>query len=110
MVADLQRGAAARQPRPGAAPHVLAEAQNSPRVYLQSGYLTGKLTPLSLQERRPRRSLRPLGGRLAPGCAVLLRARGIHREQRLAAALVWWAARLRCDTPDGAARGERKNS
>ena len=56
------------------------------------------------------RSLRPLGGRLAPGCAVLLRARGIHREQRLAAALVWWAARLRCDTPDGAARGERKNS
>ena len=44
MVADLQRGAAARQPRPGAAPHVLAEAYNSPRVYLQSVYLTGKLT------------------------------------------------------------------
>ena len=44
MVADLQRGSAARQPRPGAAPHVLAEAQNSPRVYLQSVYLTGKLT------------------------------------------------------------------
>ena len=34
----------ARQPRPGAAPHVPAEAYNSSRVYLCGVYLTGKLT------------------------------------------------------------------
>ena len=37
-------GAAARQPRPGAAPHVLAEVQQANAVPFRRVYLTGKLT------------------------------------------------------------------
>ena len=44
LAADLQRGAAARQPRPGAAPYVPAEAHNCRAVSLCCVYLTGKLT------------------------------------------------------------------
>ena len=44
MVADLQRGAAARQPRPCIAPHVLAEAHARRRVHLYAVYFPGKLT------------------------------------------------------------------
>ena len=40
----LQPGAAARQPRPGAAPHVSAEAQHADAGPFRSVYLTGKLT------------------------------------------------------------------
>ena len=41
---DLQRRAAPRQPRPGAAAHVSAEVFIRRGVYLRSVYLTGKLT------------------------------------------------------------------
>ena len=51
LVADLQQGAASRQPRPGAAPHVSAEAFISRRVSLCRVYLTGKLTWAHLNSR-----------------------------------------------------------
>ena len=54
LVADLQQRAAPRQPRPGAAAHVSAEAFISRPVSLRSVYLTGKLTGSvhSLAQRR----------------------------------------------------------
>ena len=42
----LQPGATARQPRPGAAPDVFAEAESAGAVPFRSVYLTGKLTGL----------------------------------------------------------------
>lgn len=44
MAHRLQHGAAPRQPRPSAAPHLPAEVHVSPRVYFQTVRLTGELT------------------------------------------------------------------
>lgn len=60
LVADLQPGTAPRQPRPGAASDVSAEAFINRSVYLRTVYLTGKLTTrhawLAQTYREPRRS------------------------------------------------------
>ena len=44
MAEGLQHRAAPRQPRPGAAAHVLAEGHQPPGVHFRTVYLTGKLT------------------------------------------------------------------
>src|SRR5215813_15510894 len=44
MDGGLQLGAAPRQPRPGAAAHVSAEANRQSRVYFATVYLKGELT------------------------------------------------------------------
>ncbi len=46
LAAARQREAGARQPRPGTAPDIPAEADSSRVVFLRSVYLTGKLTRL----------------------------------------------------------------
>jgi transposase InsO family protein len=43
LATRIQRGAAARQPRPGTAPHLHAEASNSGKVYFRVVSLTGSL-------------------------------------------------------------------